>query len=323
MHIPDGFCSMPVSLGAAAISLGALGVSVYKVRRDGGVKNSVTATAAGVVFGAQMLNFPIGSGTSGHFLGALAMAAIMGPYRAFLVILSVLAVQAFAFADGGISALGVNVLNMGVIGGFGGYALLRGVMHFLPKGRAGYLSAVGVASWFSVIMASVACALELALSGVAPFSVTLPAMAGTHALIGVGEALISCAVVGAVAYSGSDLLPQWSGGKSLAGDAERPSVIWPVALTGVGMSFFMAALLSPFASSAPDGLEKVAEVIGFSGLAQTIWSYSPLPDYTASGIGSNAFSTSLAGCAGVAMVLAVCYLIMLAIHERAPVPAAE
>ena len=307
MHIPDGFCSLSVSLGTAAVSLGALGLSIAKTKgKKEKTGNALPATAAGVVFAAQMLNFPIGNGTSGHFLGALAMAALFGPYRAFLVMLSVLAVQAFAFADGGIIALGANVFNMGVIGGFVGYGILRAVRSFLPKGRKSYLAAVGIASWASVVLASIACSIELALSGSISFGVVLPSMVGTHALIGIGEGLITCAIVGAVTYSRPDLLPNWAKVGSTP-YTNKPSPIWPIALTGTGLAFFMAALLSPFASSSPDGLEKVAENMGFIDKAREIWTLSPLPDYSVTSVSYEGFSTALAGIVGVAIVMAVSY----------------
>ncbi len=321
MHIPDGFCSLPVSMTTAAVSLGALGLSIAKIRQgQSKAKGSslLPATAAGVVFSAQMLNFPVAAGTSGHFLGALAMAALFGPCRAFLIMLSVLAVQAFAFADGGIIALGANLFNMGVIGGFVGYGVLRGLMLFLPKNRMGFLGAVGIASWASVILASIACSIELALSGSVPLAAGLPAMVGTHALIGIGEGLISCAIVGAVAYSRPDLLPDWTGFSKLAPSSHRPSRIWPIALIGVGLSFLLAAFLSPFASSSPDGLERVAEDMGFIDRIKELWTSSPLPDYSLTSITDPAISTGVAGVIGAVIVIAVCYLLYRLFTAGAP-----
>ncbi len=318
MHIPDGFCSLPVCIGTAALSLGALGVSISQTMKQSNTKKSssiIPATAAGVVFSAQMLNFPVGAGTSGHFLGALAMAAIFGPCRAYLIMLAVLAVQAFAFADGGITALGANLFNMGVIGGFVGYGVLRGVMHFLPRGRKSYLTAVGIASWSSVILASIACSIELALSGTFQLSLALPAMTGTHALIGLGEALITCAIVGAVSYSRPDLLPDWSGVDKFT-TTNKPSTVWPVALIGLGLAFFMAAVLSPFASSSPDGLERVAEDMGIMDRVRELWTMSPLPDYSVTSISDSAISTGIAGVLGVIITLAVCYAINKLINIR-------
>ncbi len=311
MHIPDGFCSLPVCIGTAAVSAGVLGASVVQTVRSNKVSkvgSAIPAAAAGTVFAAQMLNFPVGAGTSGHFLGALAMASLFGPCRAYLIMLAVLAVQAFAFADGGITALGANLFNMGLIGGFGGYAILRGIMHFLPKGRKSYLTAVGVAAWTSVVLAAIACSIELALSGTIQFSFALPAMTGTHALIGIGEALITCAIVGAVSYSRPDILPDWSGVKESTSH-KKPSTLWPVALVGLGISFFLAAVVSPFASASPDGLEKVAEDAGFIEMVKELWTMSPLPDYSVTSISDSALSTGIAGVLGVAIVFAICYAI--------------
>ena len=317
MHIPDGFCSIPVCIGTAAISAGVLGISAVKIKmssKESKLSSMIPATAAGVVFSAQMLNFPVGTGTSGHFLGALAMAALFGPCRAYIIMFAVLAVQAFAFADGGITALGANLFNMGIIGGFGGYAILKAVMHFMPKGRKSYLTAVGIAGWASVVLASIACSIELALSGTFQFSLALPAMAGTHALIGVGEALITCAIVGAISYSRPDILPKWSGIQS--NGSKKPSTSWLVTLIGVGLAFFLAAVLSPFASSSPDGLEKVAEDMGVMDRIMELWTASPLPDYSVTSISDSAMSTAIAGVIGVAIVLAVCYAIIKLLSLR-------
>ena len=318
MHIPDGFCSLPVCIGTAAVSVGVLGASVVQTIKSSGsskVGSIIPATAAGVVFAAQMLNFPVGAGTSGHFLGALAMAALFGPCRAYLIMLAVLAVQAFGFADGGITALGANLFNMGIIGGFVGYGILRAVLHFLPKGRNSYLTAVGIAAWSSVVLASIACSIELALSGTIQFSLVLPAMTGTHALIGVGEALITCVIVGAVSYSRPDILPDWTG-VSNTPTSSKPSTLWPIVLVGIGIAFFLAAVISPFASSSPDGLERVAEDAGFMERVSELWTLSPLPDYSVTSISDAAISTGLAGVLGVALVLALCYIIIriLSIH---------
>lgn len=325
MHIPDGFCSLTVCAGTGALALGALGLSWHHARTGAARKlpAALPATAAAVIFSAQMLNFPVAAGTSGHFLGAVAAAAVFGPYRACLLMFSVLAVQALLFADGGITAFGANLLNMGVIGGFGGYFLLRVLTRLLPRGRAGFLSATGIAAWFSVVLASMACSVELALSGTLPFALTLPAMAGTHALIGLGEGLISVALVGTLAAARPDLLPEWSGATPTPALADAQPLtnkrVWPVILGGAGLALLLAAAVSPFASSAPDGLERVAEDAGILERATMLWTLSPLPDYTLGALSNSVLSTAAAGVLGVLATLAACYL--LAPRSRKCIPA--
>jgi cobalt/nickel transport system permease protein len=161
---------------------------------------------AAFVFAVQMLNFPVAGGTSGHLLGAALAAVLLGPWLACLVMTVVITSQAFVFADGGISALGANVLNMGIIGALGVGYLMIWARHVLPRTRAGFLAVVAGGSWLAVMAGATAASLELALSGTVPLGTVLPAMLGVHALIGVGEAVITVAAVAAVMVSRPDLL---------------------------------------------------------------------------------------------------------------------
>ena len=177
MHIPDGFVSGPVNLSSAVVAAAAVGISTWRASREAEQQPQTVpllATTGAFVFAGQMLNFPIGGGTSGHFLGAAAVAALLGPWRACLVMTLVVVLQALMFADGGISALGTNILNMAVIGSFGAYGAMRLLHAFLPHGRAGYLLSVSLSGWVSVMLASAACALELAISGTSPLFLVLP-----------------------------------------------------------------------------------------------------------------------------------------------------
>jgi cobalt/nickel transport system permease protein len=160
---------------------------------------------AAFVFAAQMLNFPVAGGTSGHFLGAALAAVLLGPWLACVVLAVVLLVQAFLFADGGITALGANVLNMGVIGGLGAGLLLAAARRVLPRTRTAFLAATAVAAWASVVLGAAACAVQLAISGTVGLGTVLPAMVGVHMLIGVGEAVITVAAVSAVLATRPDL----------------------------------------------------------------------------------------------------------------------
>jgi cobalt/nickel transport system permease protein len=153
-----------------------------------------------------MLNFPVAGGTSGHFLGAALATILLGPWLACLVLAVVLLVQAFLFADGGVSALGANILNMGVVGALGAGLVMGVAMRVLPRTRRAFLGAAAVASWLAVVAGSIACSFELALSGTVPLGTVLPAMVGVHALIGVGEAVVTVAAVSAVLASRPDLV---------------------------------------------------------------------------------------------------------------------
>jgi cobalt/nickel transport system permease protein len=160
-----------------------------------------------------ILNFPVAAGTSGHFLGALLAAVLLGPWNACLVLAVVLTLQCLLFYDGGLTALGSNLLNMGLVGGVGAYgvfALLRAV---LPKTRACFLAAAALAAWVSVVAGAACCAVELSLSGTVPLKLALPAMAGVHAVIGIGEAFITSAVLSVVLAARPDLVGAWSGSK--------------------------------------------------------------------------------------------------------------
>jgi cobalt/nickel transport system permease protein len=216
----------------------------------------------------------------------------------------VLVLQCLLFNDGGRAALGSNVLNMGVIGGMVGYLLMRGMRALLPVGRSGYLISAAVASWFSVVLASSACALELALSGTSPLRVVLPAMAGTHAIIGIGEALVATAVLAAVVAARPDIVPEWAGLDRKSGEAGgiRRSA-WALAGAGLVVAAALAAFGSPFASKAPDGLDKKAEEQGFDKRASEE-KKAPFSEYRVSGIKSEKVSTSLAGLIGTAAVFA-------------------
>ena len=175
------------------------------------------------VFAAQMLNFPVAMGTSGHFLGAVLAAVLLGPLNGCLVFAAVLVIQCLLFADGGLTALGVNVFNMGIVGGMGGYALFRLVTAMLPESRRTFLFAAALASWFSVVMAAVACAAELALSGTAPLRMVLPAMTLVHALIGIGEALITVATLSVILAARPDVVGEWRPASAGMPAAETPS----------------------------------------------------------------------------------------------------
>lgn len=207
MHVPDGFLSVPLNVAAAAVALGACALALAMTRRSLGDRQvPLLGMTAAFVFAAQMLNFPVAGGTSGHFLGATFAAALLGPWAACLVLALVLIVQCLLFADGGITALGSNIVIMGVVAVAVGWGAMRLIRAILPRGHAAGLAAVAIASWLSVMSAAATCAVMLGLSGHA-FGVVLPAMLGVHALIGIGEAAITATAIGMVLAARPDLLP--------------------------------------------------------------------------------------------------------------------
>jgi len=221
MHIPDGFVSGPVNAAGYLVSAGVVGLALAKANKSlEDHQVPLLGVTAAFVFAAQMVNFPVAAGTSGHFLGALLAAVLLGPLNACLVMAVVLTVQCLLFADGGLTALGVNVFNMGIIGGVLAYMLFAAVKRLVPKTTWWFLFSAGVAAWFSVVAGSAACAVELALSGTVPIRIALPAMAGVHALIGIGEAMITAVTLSAVLASRPDLVQAWPGPAAVTVHAE-------------------------------------------------------------------------------------------------------
>ncbi|MEW5817221.1 MAG: energy-coupling factor ABC transporter permease [Spirochaetota bacterium] len=207
MHIPDGFLSGGLNIGTAVISLSVEALAITKAKKTLGEKQiPLLGIMAAFVFAAQMLNFPIGGGTSGHFLGAMLIALLLGPLNAVLVMSVVLIIQCFLFSDGGLTALGSNIFNMGIAAGVGGYIMFKTAQIILPKKRTGFLFAAAAGSWFSVVLASACCAIELAISGTSPFHIVFPAMIGIHSLIGIGEAIITTGVVSILLAARPDLI---------------------------------------------------------------------------------------------------------------------
>jgi cobalt/nickel transport system permease protein len=207
MHIPDGFLSADVAIALGIVALIVVAYALRVADRDlDEARVPLLGVLAAFVFAAQMLNFPVAGGTSGHFLGATLAAVLLGPWVACLVMAVVISTQALAFADGGVSALGANIVNMGVLGAlFAGFAIAAGV-RLLPATRGALLGLVAVVSWLAVMLGAAATSVELAVSGTVPLGAVLPAMLGVHALIGVGEAAIGVAAVSAVLSTRPDLI---------------------------------------------------------------------------------------------------------------------
>ena len=207
LHAPDGFFSTPIAIIFWGITAAALAISL---RKAGAQLDERAVPLMGVmaafIFAAQMFNFQIPGGTSGHLLGGVLAAILLGPYAGTIVMACVIGVQALVFQDGGLLVLGVNTFNMGLIGTFGGYWLYRTIAAALGGEEKGRLPAAAVAAWFSVMGAAVLVAFQLAASDTTSLASALVAMAGWHALIGVGEALITVGALSFIAASRKDLL---------------------------------------------------------------------------------------------------------------------
>jgi cobalt/nickel transport system permease protein len=201
LHAPDGFVSLPIAALMWAVTAAVIGYAVYRTNRDLDERAvPLLGVMAAFIFAAQMFNFPVVGGTSGHLLGGVLAAVLLGPWAATLVMTAVIAVQALLFQDGGLLIMGANIFNMGIVGTLGGYVVYRAIAGLLGGEERGRLPAAGVAAWVSVVAAAVAMTLQLAASGIVPLQIALPAMVGVHALIGIGEALIT---VGALAFIGA------------------------------------------------------------------------------------------------------------------------
>ncbi|MGC8826680.1 MAG: energy-coupling factor ABC transporter permease [Anaerolineae bacterium] len=207
MHIPDGFLNTGTTVAAWAVSAGGLGYAVHRVNRELGERQvPLMGVTAAFIFAAQMLNFTVAGGTSGHLLGGALAAILLGPWPAMLVLTSVLVVQALLFQDGGLLALGANILNMAVIGVLVGWVTYTSLRRLFGEKTWATMASGFIAAWLSVVIAALACAAELALSGTSPWQVAVPAMGLVHMLIGVGEGLITVAVLAFLKVTRLDLL---------------------------------------------------------------------------------------------------------------------
>jgi cobalt/nickel transport system permease protein len=298
MHIPDGFLDAKTAVAAAALSAAGLGLAARRARRELPARRvPLMGLAAAFVFAAQMLNFPVIGGTSGHLIGGVLCAVLLGPSAAVLVVSSVLIVQCFAFSDGGVLALGANIFNMGIIGSVGGYAVYR-LVHRLFPGRRGRLLAVAVASWVATVAAAIVCAGQLALSGTVAWSVALPAMAYVHMFIGIGEAIITTLVVATVTQTRPELLEDSA--ILIVPGRTREFVLYGF-IVAIGLALFV----SPFASKWPDGLDRVAESFGFGHREIHLLTSAPMADYHLPGVASANLATALAGAIGTIIVFAL------------------
>jgi cobalt/nickel transport system permease protein len=320
MHAPDGFLDTRVAVVTALLSAAVIGGALRATSRELGDRQTPLAgLAAAFVFAAQMVNFPVASGTSGHLLGGALAAILLGPRIGAVVVSVVVIVQALLFADGGVTALGYNVLNMAIVPAFGGWAAFRAFRRVLPADATGVVIATGLASAASVVMSAMAFSLEwlFGASAPVPFDTVFAAMVGVHIAIGVGEGVLSALVVSAVLASRPDLVV---GATDLDPDAlttRRRVGVRAFLLGGLLVSLFVAAVVSQFAVDSPDGLERVADDEGFAAAAgEHAVGESVFADYATRGIDNEAVSLAVAGIAGVGLTLVVGWGIVSAGRRR-------
>jgi cobalt/nickel transport system permease protein len=295
MHIPDGFLSTLVAVIFWMISAIAVAYALRRVGKDLGERQvPLMGVLAAAIFAGQMLNFSVTGGTSGHLLGAALATILLGPWAAVIVMTSVVSIQALIFQDGGLLALGANLFNMAVIGVTVSYFVYTSVQKLARAKSWGIFVGGFTAAWLSIVVAALAAALQLALSGTSPANISVPAMGGIHMLIGIGEGLIT---VGALAFlfaARRDLFRP--GGTSPKGAA----VVW---IFGLGIALALA-VLSPLASTHPDGLIWVARQEGFLAAARAPF-YKIIPSYIFPGIPNKTLATVVAGAFGVLLVVGV------------------
>ncbi len=302
MHIPDGFLSLGVALFCWGVTAVVVGMAIRRTRALGEQRVPLMGIMAAFIFAAQMINFPVAGGTSGHLLGGALAAMVLGPWPAMLVMTAVIAVQGLLFQDGGLLAMGANILNMGLLTAAVGYGLYRAGARLRPRAR---LVVAGGAAWLSVMTGALATSLQLWLSGTARLDIVVPAMLGVHALIGIGEALITVGALTFIARTRPEVLEPGSG-------QERGGRGW--VLAGVLVSA-LVVVLSPLASSNPDGLERVAMDLGFFGRSADA-PYHLLSGYTLPFLGETPLSTILAGLVGVGVVVLVVMFLTRLVRAR-------
>ena len=296
LHIPDGFLNIVVSLIFWLITIIMVGLAISKTNKTLGEKQiPLMGVMAAFIFAAQMLNFPVAGGTSGHFLGGALAAIVLGPWAGILVMTSVVGVQALLFQDGGLLVMGANIFNMGILTAAIGFGLYRMV---IDRNKGTRLAVAGIGAWIATMAAALITSLQLWVSGTSQLEIVIPAMLGVHVFIGIGEALITVAALAFIEQTRPDLL---TSEKSTASGGRG----WIVA--GVLVSL-LAVLISPLASGNPDGLERVAEDLGFLGAGLDA-PYQILPDYTIPFLGETAISTILAGIVGAGFLLGLLILV--------------
>jgi cobalt/nickel transport system permease protein len=301
MHLPDGFLDAKTALLATGAAGAGVGIALRQARAALTPRQMpMLGLSAAFVFAAQMLNFPVVGGTSGHLVGGVLTAILLGPSAAILVITCVLIVQCLMFADGGLAALGANVFNMAIVSVCSGYFVFRTMKRLLRmEPTRATVFAAAFAAWCGTVLASISCAGELAFSKTVPWALAFPAMANIHMLIGIGEGLAT----GLIALTVLRARPELMAGTHESGKAAGFSFVGYGLIVSIGLAVFVA----PFACPWPDGLDAVAKALGFSGRTQAPVVPAPLSDYRLPFIGSTTLATAVAGLIGTLLAFIAAY----------------
>jgi cobalt/nickel transport system permease protein len=322
MHAPDGFLNAGTAVATGAVSVGTVSIALRQAREVLKEKQiPLAGIAAAFIFAAQMFNFPVAAGTTGHLLGGALAAILLGPHMGSIVVTIVVVVQALVFADGGLTALGYNVLNMAIVPAYGGYALFRLFRRVVPKTGGGVVAATGLAALGSVVLSAMAFSIQWLFGATAPvsFAEVFTAMVGVHFLIGIGEGVISAMAVGAVLASRADLVYGASDLDQVQIADARKVPIRTFAIVGLLAALFFGAVISQFAVDNPDGLERVAIDTGFVESEQDhALGASIFADYATEGLENESLSLAIAGISGTLIVLAVGWGLFAAVREKKP-----
>jgi len=290
MHIPDGFLSPPALAGCAALSLPSIAWVVRRTEKQ--IQESqvpLLGVMGAFVFAAQMINFPVAAGASGHLLGSALLTYTLGPGAAVIVMTAILGLQALIFQDGGVLALGANLLNMAVIGVAAAWLPVRA---WGSQSRA----ALFAGSFLSVFVAAGLAIFELAVSGVSLPKQALLVAVAVFAMTAILEALITLAVLKAIGR----LNPAWL--------QTRPAGSLQLRAALLGTAVVLAGVGFTFASNLPDGLEHLSQTAGFDARAMILF-FSPMADYEAPFAGGEGIKKAVAGLAGLSITYAVCLLL--------------
>jgi cobalt/nickel transport system permease protein len=334
MHVPDGFLDAPTSVATGVVAAGVIGLSLRRAERE--IRESGPALpglTAAFVFAVQMVNFPVGAGTSGHLMGGALAAALVGPWTGILCLSVVLLVQGLLFADGGLTALGTNITLMGITTVVVGYLVTRALLAVLPKRPHSVVPAAAAGALVSVPTAALLFTGLYAVGGTVPIPLDrlATAMIGWHVLIGIGEAVITGAVVGAVVASRPDLVHVArhlrrdlvlldADGRATTVSPDRPDAVrpgrHPVAV-GLLTALVIGGVVSLFASGRPDGLAFVGSTLGFGGSAHaSAAASSPFAHYGVAGLGSGALSGAIAGVVGVLVTVGIGLAVAAVVRRR-------
>ncbi len=306
MHIPDGFLSVPVSICLWLVSILVVGYSLKRVRLDLGERQvPMMGVLAAAIFAGQMLNFAVAGGTSGHLIGAALVTILLGPWAATLVLTCVIVIQALIFQDGGLLVLGANIFNMAIVGVAVAYMVFRTSRRLVGNRPWGLLVSGFLAAWASVEIAALGTALELSISGTSPANIAIPAMGGVHALIGIGEGLITVGALAFLRTTRADLL-----GLTRAAPV-RGNLVWVIGL----VLAVLLAVASPLASRHPDGLISVAIHYGFINNQQPSL-IKVIPHYLFPGVENRALATILSAVLGTLIVFVVALILAYARRRK-------